>query len=154
MRSMRPDSVTRSLPSALRNLERDLKGNLSRSRILISCRVSDWRAENDRREIQSTLLKRDLKQEVKVFALAPLVEQQVVLLASITRWEMSKHSSARPGGPVHTRTSSGPVTLPGSWVTGAKKKRDVLRADRGHRSRVEMRRILVVVHRERRRGLA
>jgi hypothetical protein len=70
----------RSLPSALRNLERDLKGNLARSRILVSCRVSDWRAQSDRREIRSILLK-DVEQEVSVFALAPLVEEQVALLA-------------------------------------------------------------------------
>ena len=71
----------KSLPSALRNLERDLRGKLARSRVLISCRGSDWRAQSDRREIQSILLKGDAQQEVKVFALAPLVEEQVVLLA-------------------------------------------------------------------------
>jgi len=71
----------KSLPSALRNLERDLSGKLARSRVLISCRGSDWRGQSDRREIQSILLKGDAQQEVKVFALAPLVEEQVVLLA-------------------------------------------------------------------------
>lgn len=99
----------KSLPSALRNLERDLRGKLARSRVLISCRVSDWRAQSDRREIQSILLKGDVKQEVKVFALAPLVEAQVVLLAKHyrvgdvdafireTRWAGAYSYLERPG---------------------------------------------------------
>ena len=41
--------------TALRKLERELETSISRATILISCRVSDWRAYSDRNEILATL---------------------------------------------------------------------------------------------------
>lgn len=108
----------KSLPSALRNLVRALRGKLVRSRILISCRVSDWRAQSDRREIQSILLKGDVKQEIKVFALAPLVEAQVVLLAKHYRVgdvEAFMREARRVGAHSYLERPGDVASLVGHW---------------------------------------
>jgi hypothetical protein len=108
----------KNLRSALRNLERDLRGKLARSRVLISCRVSDWRAQSDRREIQSILLAGDGAREVKVFALAPLVEAQVVLLAKRYRVgdvEAFMHEARRVGAHSYLERPGDVASLVGYW---------------------------------------
>lgn len=69
----------RSLQQALRRLQRELRGQWARVRLIVSCRASDWMAEADRDEIRSVAFPG--ASEIHIVQLAPLNSSQAERLA-------------------------------------------------------------------------
>ena len=67
---------------ALRNIESELGPDFVRTRLIISSRVSDWRAESDREALESIIPNNNNHSAVNVVSLAPLDESQVKSLST------------------------------------------------------------------------
>jgi hypothetical protein len=69
----------RTLREALRKLKRELRDQWARVRIVVSCRVSDWR-DSDRSAVEE-VVPEEQRSEIRVVQIAPLDEERVARLA-------------------------------------------------------------------------
>lgn len=92
--------------TALRKLEQEIGAALSRATILISCRVSDWRAYSDRDEILSSLYPANLERESTSTssAEAPTTEEIEHIIDGFNNsdpddnsWRTRREASKEPG---------------------------------------------------------
>ncbi|MCC7066418.1 MAG: CHAT domain-containing protein [Planctomycetes bacterium] len=70
----------RSLKEALGKLQRELRGQWARVRLVISCRVSDWR-DSDRAVVED-VVPPESRKELQVVSIAPLEGQSLALMAA------------------------------------------------------------------------